>query len=121
MNDTADLARMRAEALRLVNLARAAIGVPALTDLPRGVPGTYFEQHPVVAALWPCGARSHLVGDLTCETTAEAAAITSAWGQVPRIYPSEYVDFRGEASVLMDFIFAFDALQYPDLIEQAAA
>ena len=104
------------EALRLVNIARAAFNAEALEEMPPGVPGDFEGGNPIVAALWDLGAREHLVGDITFLTPEQAATVAAAWGHGERSYASFAVDFRGDSAPLEDFIQAFDSGAYPDLM-----
>lgn len=119
--ERAEALEVRVRALALVNVARHAVGGGELADFPRGERYVTDLGHPLVAALAPCGVRTHLFVDVTCETPAQAAVLAEAWGQPRLEYRGSWVDLSGELRVLTRFIDLFNDGAYPDLVAGTGA
>lgn len=95
------------EVLRLVNLARMVLGLPALTRLPLG-----FRARPNSCVIansigTPCGLLGTRFG---AHEISEAVA--EVWGTT-----TDSDDRAVHPEALREFIAAFDAGEYPELVQ----
>lgn len=120
------------EVVRLVNVARKALGLPDLTELPKGVRRN-GERCPLANALSD-GHRAMMVADAAVFPKDEACQVALAWWGPEAEAEVEALDTAGEVSpawavvsvpiALRAFVEDFDAgllPQYDDLCSQAGA
>lgn len=109
---------MLEQALKLVNDARAAIGQPPLSELPKAI-----AKHPcqcVISRSLPAHLEPHtgLVSlILGPQFKQEAEQIASAW-KTDAARTTDYENKVKLPPVLQDFISLFDRGAYPELIER---
>lgn len=126
--DSRELDGIRRDALALVNRARADVGAGEIADFPQGDRFTTDDRHPLVAALWPCGARGiepHIDETfLVCADIDVAVTLASLWsppGAAVEVTEGATFALRTAGrEALWRFDLAFNNGRYPDLIAPVA-